>query len=150
MARRLKEAHRQSAVIPYRREQGQLQVLLITSRSGKEWGIPSGVTPRGMPARDAAREGALEQAGVHGHVHTWPAGEYTSRKWGGVCTVSVHLMRVEDAADHWPEGAFRQRRWVSVYESEQYIDEGPLRKMLGDLHTLSGDPSENLGVGVHA
>ena len=38
----------QSAVIPYRSREGQLEILLITSRNSKRWIIPKGIIEPNM------------------------------------------------------------------------------------------------------
>ena len=139
MARRPISAYRQSGVIPYRRQGNQLEVLLITSRSGKRWVIPKGTVATGESPRDSAQREAMEEAGVRGYVYGSRIGDYTYRKWGGICEVEVFLMRVEDAVEHWPEGQIRQRRWMTVSEAEQHVEEIPLRKMILNLQTLPGE-----------
>lgn len=138
MARRPESANRQSGVIPYRRQQGELQVLLITSRGGKSWVIPKGMVSPGQSPRASAEQEALEEAGVRGHVYRSPLGSYKYRKWGGVCDVEVYLMRVDDAVDHWPEGEIRQRRWMSVSAAEQHVNGALLRRMILNLQSIPG------------
>ena len=85
----------QSGVIPYRIEDGVMQVLLITSRSGRRWVIPKGVVePDLTPTTSAAME-ALEEAGIEGPIQPVSIGTYQRQKWGGTCSVEVFVMKVE-------------------------------------------------------
>ena len=76
----LKHHIKQSAVIPFRRRDGQLEVLLITSSNNKRWVIPKGVKePELSPRKSAARE-ALEEAGIEGPVSGESIGTYAYEK----------------------------------------------------------------------
>lgn len=58
----------QSGVIPYRRTNHQLEVLLITSRRRARWIIPKGcIDVHPDPARSACQE-AYEEAGIRGDL----------------------------------------------------------------------------------
>lgn len=49
--------YRQSGVIPYRWQQEELQVLLITNRRNRRWVIPKGIVePELSPAASAVKE----------------------------------------------------------------------------------------------
>jgi 8-oxo-dGTP pyrophosphatase MutT (NUDIX family) len=68
------ELYQQSGVIPYRRVQNQLEILLITSIRRGRWIIPKGlVEPHLSPAESACQE-AWEEAGVVGQVDSKPLG----------------------------------------------------------------------------
>jgi ADP-ribose pyrophosphatase YjhB (NUDIX family) len=100
--------YRQSAVIPYRRGPSGLEVLLVTSRKGTRWVLPKGVVePDLSPAASAANE-ALEEAGVSGAIDAEPLGTDQYRKWGGICTVQVFAMEVEEEVADWPRGQHAQ------------------------------------------
>jgi 8-oxo-dGTP pyrophosphatase MutT (NUDIX family) len=122
--------YRQSAVAPWRRHQGQLEVLLITSRSGKRWIIPKGIVePELSPPESAAKE-AWEEAGVRGVVASASLGTYRYRKWGGVCTVRVFPMHVTEVFDRWPECEERTRRWLTVGQAVYQTSVRPLKEIL--------------------
>ena len=58
----------QSAALPYRVVDSQIEILLVTSRRKKRWVLPKGVVEPGMsPAESAAKE-AWEEAGTEGDV----------------------------------------------------------------------------------
>ena len=125
--------YRQSAVIPLRSRAGAVDVLLITSRSGKRWVVPKGVIEPGMsPAESAANE-AWEEAGVRGSVRPGSVGTYRYQKWGGTCTVEVFVLDVERLEDTWPEQDLRQRRWIGADEAAELVREEDLAAMIRAL-----------------
>jgi 8-oxo-dGTP pyrophosphatase MutT (NUDIX family) len=129
--------YRQSAAIPVRNRAGSVDVLLVTSRSGKRWVIPKGVVePHLSPAESAAKE-AWEEAGVRGSLRPESVGTYKYQKWGGTCTVEVFVLGVERLEDTWPEQASRQRRWVDVEEAAELVREDGLAAILRALSRTS-------------
>ena len=56
----------QSAVIPFREQNGEFQVMLITSRKKKRWVIPKGVKEPELSAPASAANEAMEEAGIRG------------------------------------------------------------------------------------
>jgi 8-oxo-dGTP pyrophosphatase MutT (NUDIX family) len=122
--------YRQSGVIPLRRRAGKAEVLLVTSRKGKRWVIPKGVIDEGCSPADSAAREAWEEAGIRGTLSKEETGRYRYEKWGGVCTVQVFLLAVEEEADRWPESGTRQREWFGVEEAASRIDEDDLRLLI--------------------
>lgn len=122
----------QSAVIPFRRRRGQLEVLLITSSSNKRWVIPKGdKEPELSPRKSAARE-ALEEAGIEGSVSGESVGSYAYEKGGDLCRVRVFTMAVEVIHDKWQE-SYRERRWLDLREAVRRVDEKGLKRLLRAL-----------------
>ncbi len=122
----------QSAVIPIRWRDGELEVLLITSRKKKRWVIPKGVKELELSAAASAAKEALEEAGITGKVSTEPLGSYRYEKWGGVCTVQVFAMSVDTILPEWQE-SYRARQWVSIEEARQRAREKELKIILKSL-----------------
>jgi LmbE family N-acetylglucosaminyl deacetylase/8-oxo-dGTP pyrophosphatase MutT (NUDIX family) len=122
----------QSAVIPYRIHDGNIEVLLITSRKRKRWVIPKGVVEPGMSPADSAAHEAWEEAGLAGQVSNAPVGGYEYDKWGGTCQVEVYLLQVETVLEDWPE-SFRDRQWLSVEEAAGRVDEAELKQIIRAL-----------------
>ena len=124
------ELYQQSGVIPYRRVQDQLEILLITSIRRGRWIIPKGIVePHLSPAESACKE-AWEEAGIAGQVDSKPLGSYQFVKWGGVCQVVVFLLRVETVYDQWPEQMYRQRQWLIIPEAAQSVEEAGLCNLI--------------------
>jgi phosphohistidine phosphatase len=128
--------YRQSAVVPYRIRQGDVEILLITSRSKKRWVLPKGIQEPDLSAADSAANEALEEAGVEGQTGVSPIGHYTYEKWGGTCTVEVYPMEVERIHDTWLENN-RDRVWVSTSEAANRVDEPVLKEILKDFDPRS-------------
>jgi phosphohistidine phosphatase len=117
----------QSAVVPFRMQNGRPQILLITSRGRKHWIVPKGIIEAWQSPEEAALEEAFEEAGVKGALVGGSVGEYEYEKWGGRCRVAVFLLRVQEEFDDWPEADLRERRWVAVDEALDLIDNPDLR-----------------------
>ncbi|HYF62153.1 MAG TPA: NUDIX hydrolase [Herpetosiphonaceae bacterium] len=114
----------QSGAIPYRWNDGRLEVLLITSRRTGRWIIPKGMVEPGLgPALSAAEE-AYEEAGVHGALAAAPLGSYAYAKQGYRWTVSVYALAVESVLERWPEMRSRRRAWHPV-EAAATLADGP-------------------------
>ncbi len=120
----------QSAVIPVRKHNGRLEVLLISSRKRKRWVIPKGVKEPELSGPDSAAKEALEEAGIEGDVRPDALGTYRYDKWGGTCTVDVYLMFVTKVHDAWEE-QYRDREWVDVDTAVERLQEPALKKIVG-------------------
>jgi phosphohistidine phosphatase len=129
----------QSAVIPYRLRDGAPEILLVSSRKKTRWVVPKGIRePELSPAESAAKE-AWEEAGARGEVGATPLGQYQYEKWGGVCTVDVFPMRVNELVEeeHWEE-SHRDRKWVSPDTAAKLLKEPALRAMVRGLQQSLG------------
>jgi len=128
--------YRQSAVIPYRVVDGEVEVLLITSRRGRRWVIPKGVVELTLsPAESAMRE-AFEEAGAIGRVSDRAVGTFEYEKWGGICRVQVFLMKVDTLLDIWPEANERNRKWTRPGKAADVVREKGLKALLAAVADL--------------
>lgn len=131
--------YRQSGVLPYRWAPQGPQILLISSSSGRHWGVPKGICEPGLSPQVSAAKEALEEAGVSGPVSDHVLGEYTVGKWGGICRVQLHAMRVEDEncrAAH--RDSLRPRSWVSPQQAVEQVRNPELASLIrGFSQTLS-------------
>jgi 8-oxo-dGTP pyrophosphatase MutT (NUDIX family) len=123
----------QSGVLPYRVQDGLIQVLLITSVKRKRWIIPKGMVEPGLSAAESAAKEAWEEAGVTGTISKLPLDHYTYKKWGGAYWVDVFLLRVETIYEDWPEARFRTRRWLSQEKAAKKVAEIPLKQIIAQL-----------------
>lgn len=124
----------QSAVIPYRKLLGNIEILVIGSSSKKHWGIPKGIVEPGMTSLESARKEAHEEAGITGSIQEEPLGIYHAEKWGGVCTVTVYAMLVEgQLPDNEWEESYRIRKWVSIPEAKEGVKATELRPLIDCL-----------------
>jgi len=124
--------YRQSAVVPYRRRAGSVEILMVTSRRKKRWVMPKGVIEPDLDAAASAAKEALEEAGIEGRVSKRPLGSYRYEKWGGVCEVEVYAMRVKTVHDEWDE-SFRDREWLSPKSAIARCRERELRRIVKRL-----------------
>lgn len=121
---------RQSAAIPYRIENGDLRILLITSSRRKRWIIPKGFVEPDLDAGDSALKEAYEEAGVQGRMSINSIGYFDYEKWGEAFRVEVFLLEVNTILQSWPEASVRQRRWFGVMEAAQAVDQPKLRELI--------------------
>ena len=130
-----REPKTQYAALPWRKTDGSVEVLLITSRETGRWVIPKGWPMKGISAHHAAAREAFEEAGVTGLPLSKSLGIYHYDKrlrTGRTQHVRVFVFPLAVAAEHdsWPEQAERDRRWVSPGESAAMVDEPELRRLL--------------------
>lgn len=120
----------QSAVIPYRRIDGQTEVLIIRSSKNKHWVVPKGIADPGLSLQASAAKEAIEEAGVEGLIDNAAIGSYSTDKWGATCTVEVFPMRVTRIIpeSEWEEH-HRGRRWVSPQQAAELLHQPQLRDM---------------------
>ncbi len=123
----------QAGVIPCRKRKGQLEILLVTSRTSRRWIIPKGNLEPGLDARETARLEALEEAGIRGSISEAPIGAYLH----GVPPkhrVLAFVMEVEYELSVWAEMEVRTRRWMPLPEAKKAVAEAGLRALLGKIH----------------
>lgn len=125
--------YNQSAVIPFRFVDKNLQCLLITSQRKKRWVIPKGIIESNLTASDSAAKEAFEEAGIKGKIYPEIIGNYQYQKWGGTCHVKIYLLEVSEVFSQWEEAHFRERQWVTVEQAIQRIEETELKKIFKKL-----------------
>lgn len=129
----------QVAALPWRiSAEGQVEVLLITSRGTGRWVLPKGwIEGRERLAAAAARE-AFEEAGVKGHAAQTELGRYLYRKKRNQnvplrCEVAVIPLEVTDESKKWPESKVRTKRWLSVQEAARLVQEQDLAELIASF-----------------
>ncbi len=130
--------YRQSGVIPWRRDKDGIEILLITSIRRGRWIVPKGVVERHLSPGESARKEAWEEAGVTGTLSREVVGTYEYEKWGGTCTVSMYLLKVESEEEDWPERKERKRKWVSLEKAIKLVED----ENLGDVIRAAGEQLE--------
>ncbi|MGD9689954.1 MAG: NUDIX hydrolase [Phycisphaerales bacterium] len=132
----------QAGVIPFRhRPDGEMQVLLVTSRSGAGWIVPKGKIDPGKDAKEAAEIEALEEAGLLGTTGDEVIGHYEFEKLDRAWRVMLFAMRVHRVLERWPEMDERKREWVSVDEAIRRVSFPGLRDALGRLEHIHKAPA---------
>ena len=126
----------QSGVIPYRIVDGEIEIMVITSSTGKRWVIPKGLVEPDMTPQDSAAKEAWEEAGLIGNVLPTLLGTYEYPKWGGICRVDVFLLQVEIVLENWPEAKKRKREWVSLAKAVKRVEEVELKRIITNLTSM--------------
>src|SRR5690554_2758136 len=76
-----KSRRKQFGAIPVRfTPEGQLEIMLITSRQTRRWIVPKGWPMKGLEGHDTAAREAFEEAGVNGSISDRPIGSYVYAK----------------------------------------------------------------------
>lgn len=127
--------YQQSAVIPVRRQEDGLKILMITSRRKRRWVVPKGILDPDLSPQDSAAKEAKEEAGILGTVYPKMLGTFEYEKWGGTCSVQVYVMLVTQVQDTWLE-SFRDRAWLDLEEAVDRVKEPDLKKMLTNKLSL--------------
>jgi 8-oxo-dGTP pyrophosphatase MutT (NUDIX family) len=132
----------QYAAVPYRRRNdGEVEVMLVTSRETKRWVVPKGwPIPGAKPHASAARE-ALEEAGVLGRADSDAIGayHYDKRLKNGTqarCKVEVFPLEVKSQRKRWREKGERKARWFTLLKAAEAVQEPGLRRLLRKLDGL--------------
>ncbi|MGI2035030.1 NUDIX hydrolase [Rhizobium panacihumi] len=128
----------QYAALCYRvrkKQAGQLEMLVMTSRDTGRWVIPKGWPMEGKKAHAVAEREAYEEAGVKGKVAKEPLGYFHYRKTlsNGMkvpVRVQVHALEVEEMLKAFPEKGSRKLEWVSCEEAAKRVNEPELKELL--------------------
>ena len=126
---------RQVAALPWRVQDGERRILMITSRETRRWVIPKGGRRTGLTDPEAAAEEALEEAGVQGAISERPVGSfrYLKRlidKPDQLYVVAVYPLRVYVQLGAWREMAQRERRWMTGDEAAASVHEPDLARLI--------------------
>ena len=135
------DSAKQVGALPVRRrDDGSLQVMLVTSRKTRRWVIPKGWPWPNTPDPDAAAGEAREEAGVIGQMSAETIGSYRYEKRRPVgavpVRVAVYLVEVSQELDRWPEQDRRRRAWFSVAEAAAAVEEPELKALIQRLPEL--------------
>lgn len=129
----------QIAALPMRWDKnGNLTILMVTSRGTGRWVMPKGWTMNNKKPWAAAEIEALEEAGAKGFISSEVIGEYRYSKRlddGSAleCRVRVYPMIVQKLKRNWKERRQRKRRWFSVKAAAKKVDEPDLAAILRQL-----------------
>lgn len=129
----------QAGAIPFRRRDGDLEVLLISSRSDGEWIVPKGMIDPGLSAQEAALQEAEEEAGVRGRLSELIGYVETTK-----ARIAVYPLEVEVELEDFLEKGLRRRRWFAAKEAAEKVrdrDLGSLIRHLRRLNRLQIPPS---------
>lgn len=136
---------RQVAAIPFRlNARGDVEVMLVTSRTTRRFIVPKGWPMKGKSGRKAATIEAREEAGVLGKTLKEPAGTYSY--WKRLANrfvrvdVIVYLLEVTEELADWQEAKRRQRAWLPAADAATLIDEPDLSSLVANLMIAKPEP----------
>src|SRR5215212_9413520 len=138
-----RKPRQQIGALPFGFDEGQLRVMLITSRGTRRWVIPKGWPMRGLKPHRAAEREAYEEAGLKGHIGKVAVGVYAYEKRlaNGLavpCEVSVFPLQVTSQRKRWPEMGQRDGRWLSPGEAAELVQEEGLQHLLRGFNPSAG------------
>lgn len=125
----------QVAALPWRRVDGRVEVMLITSRDTGRWVLPKGWPEENESLSEAAAREAHEEAGLRGVIAVREAGRYFYAKGlrsgeAVPCEVRVFPLAVKQVAGKWKECRQRTRRWMSGEEAAAAVREQDLGALI--------------------
>ncbi|MEW6257583.1 MAG: NUDIX hydrolase [Pseudomonadota bacterium] len=126
----------QYAALPYRqRQDGEVQVRLITSRETRRWVLPKGWPMKGIAPHKAAAREAFEEAGLIGSTSRSAVGLYSYEKRlsatrSVLCDVLVFPMQVKRYLKKWPERSQRIGFWFTIESAAAAVQEEELRDLI--------------------
>ncbi|MFO7448399.1 MAG: NUDIX hydrolase [Ignavibacteriaceae bacterium] len=120
----------QSGVIPYRKTDNEIEVLLITSMKKKKWIVPKGFIEFNLSGFESAKKEAFEEAGVLGTNETMELGSYNVKKDIGLTHVKIYSMEVIEEVEDYPEKKGRKRKWYPLKEAAAVVSIPELSEMI--------------------
>jgi 8-oxo-dGTP pyrophosphatase MutT (NUDIX family) len=125
----------QYAALPLQERDGEICVLLVTSRETHRWVLPKGWGEKGLTGAEVATKEAFEEAGIRGIAREPSVGHYryTKRLRKGrtvECEVEVYPLTVSALLPVWPEWKQRRREWFTLAQAAMVIDDGELVPLL--------------------
>jgi 8-oxo-dGTP pyrophosphatase MutT (NUDIX family) len=136
--KKFRRKNRQVAALPYRRkEDGSVEVLLVTSRETGRWVVPKGGLMKGKKRWEAAAQEAFEEAGIRGVIDRDPCGEYTYWKRKAdhfaLYFVDVFPLEVREQLSSWPEQDQRIQAWFETGRAADSVIEPALAELIRRL-----------------
>jgi 8-oxo-dGTP pyrophosphatase MutT (NUDIX family) len=125
----------QHAALPFRkRDDGNLEIMLVTSRGTGRWIIPKGWPKKGRPPYVTAAREAMEEGGILGNIYDKPIGTFRYEKqhlrFALPCEVTVFALEVAEQMPEWPERRERQTRWFDVCDAATAVQETELAALM--------------------
>ena len=129
----MKKRTTQVAALPIRiADDGEINVLLVSSRETRRW-----VIPKGWPSKKMSDAEAREEAGVTGKVYRKPVGFYRYRKVlpasSRILDVAVYVLWVRKQRKSWAEQKERTRIWATLEDAAKLVREPGLKRLFAEL-----------------
>lgn len=120
----------QSGVIPYRKKNGKIEILLITTIRKKKWIIPKGFIEYHLTPFQSAKKEAFEEAGIRGSNSTRILGTYKIKKYGSEIRIKVYSLKVSHVYKEYPERNLRKRKWFLSRDAARKVDEPEVARLI--------------------
>lgn len=124
---------KQSGVIPYRLNNGVLEILLITSIKRQKWIIPKGYVEFNLSPFESAKKEAFEEAGIIGSNETYELGTVELDTGIGLTHMKIFSMEVIKILDDYPEKELRKRKWFNAEEASSKVTIPDIPVMIASL-----------------
>lgn len=118
---------KQFAALPYRLRDGDVEILLVTTRRKRRWSVPKGWPIKCSTPHQTAAIEAFEEAGVLDAVATKRVGRFKKRRvkknQSMQCDVQIFPLEVKHQQADWPEKQQRSRIWVNPRQAVAFDQE---------------------------
>ncbi|MBS2037173.1 NUDIX hydrolase [bacterium] len=118
----------QAGAIPFRYREGELEVLLVTSRSSGDWIVPKGMVDPGLTAAESAELECEEEAGVLGAIGPLLGYVETAK-----ARIAVYTLEVGQELEDYLERGERRRRWFPAKEAADKVRDRELATLIKQL-----------------
>lgn len=122
-----------SAVIPYRLNEGKLEILLVSSIRKKNWIVPKGYIEFNLTPFESAKKEAYEEAGVVGSNETVEVGQFIADKKNRKELIKVYTMEVDEELNDYPEKNLRKRKWFTFDEAMEKVQNPQIKNFIKKL-----------------
>jgi len=146
-APQVKDVVQQYAALPFRVRDGELLVLLVTTRGTGRWIIPKGNPEKNRKPHEVAKQEAFEEAGVRGRVQRKRLGAFEfvkspddSAGVAALCAVDVYPLAVDEELEDWPEKGMRQREWMTPAQAAMRASEPGLIELFLNMGGVEDAP----------
>jgi 8-oxo-dGTP pyrophosphatase MutT (NUDIX family) len=133
----------QSCVIPYRINNGSIELLLITSIKKQRWIFPKGYIEFNLTAFESAKKEAYEEAGVIGENETVELGAFELKKKNQTSYVKIFSMEVTKELKDYPEKNLRKRKWFAIKDAIENIENADIKNFVNKLETKIKPANQN-------
>lgn len=125
-----RDVRTQFCALPFRIVDGEVEVLIITTRNTGRWILPKGWPMHAATPAEAAAVEAYEEAGVTGRAIDQTLGFFTYIKLHNgrrlPVVAAVFPIEVTEVLKKWPEKGQRKRKWVSQKKAAKLLSDKDL------------------------
>jgi 8-oxo-dGTP pyrophosphatase MutT (NUDIX family) len=143
----------QVAAVCYRRQNSQVEFLLVNTNGGRKWTFPKGGPDPQLSQSQAAEREAREEAGVIGvieprHFHLYIHSKGVFWQPGGVQEYVVKAFLMEVRENGYPHEDSRNPTWFDAEETRIILAKGREVKYARELEAVVDRALEHLGNGA--